>query len=278
MNGLGLSLALIATSVSAQRLTDGARAGSVPSVGEGREVAPTGKTASGDPAEAGKAYAIAEEAVRERQVPKWARELLEKHVLPALKQGCLAVIKVDEKDIPGSAAVYDSDLDAIKSPAIDLKDPASRAKTLHELVHAGQDGAKKNQMREDSEADAYAVQVEYLMRAREIFIETEAGLVAIKAADVASMGAVDRLLVYRYAAANVKAGRADLNDFSDASGMRFKGDRSPDVRQYFDNMAETTADSAKNEWAMATNIGAMVGSGVRNTKEFLEKDGLTRCR
>lgn len=271
---------LLAGPVAAQSALGRAKAGEVPSVGEGREVSSAGRASAavGDPAEAEKAYAIAEEAVRERQVPAWARELLAKHVLPALKKGCLAVVKVDEKDIPGSAAVYDSALDAIKTPAIDVRDPASRAKTLHELVHAGQDGAKKGQLREDSEADAYAVQVEYLLRAREVFSEAEGGLVAIKAADASAMGAVDRLLLYRYAAANVKAGRADLNDFSDSSGMKFKGDATPDVRQYFENTAETMADSAKNEWAMATNIGAMAGSGVRNTKEFLEKDGLTRCR
>lgn len=278
--GAWLLAVVLAVPAAAQSALGRAKAGEVPGVGEGREVSSVGKAsgAAGDPAEAEKAYAIAEEAVRERQVPGWARELLAKHVLPALKKGCLAVIKVDEKDIPGSAAVYDSALDAIKTPAIDVRDPASRAKTLHELVHAGQDGAKKGQLREDSEADAYAVQVEYLLRAREVFSEAEGGLVAIKAADASAMGAVDRLLLYRYAAANVKAGRADLNDFSDSSGMKFKGDATPDVRQYFENTAETMSDSAKNEWAMATNIGAMVGSGVRNTKEFLEKDGLTRCR
>ncbi|TBR23730.1 hypothetical protein EPO15_05370 [bacterium] len=277
--GILAVLLLSALPASAQTALGRAKAGDVPSVGEGREVSASGaKAVAGDPAEAAKALAIAEEAVKEREVPAWTRKLLESQVIPALKQGCLFIVKVDEKDIPGSAAVYDSDLDAIKTPAIDLRSPDSRAKTLHELVHAGQDGARKNQMREDSEAEAYEVQVEYLMRGRGVLAEAEGGLVGIKSADVAAMGAVDRVLVYRYAAANVKAGRADLNDFSDASGMRFKGDKSSDVRQYFEDMAETTAGSAKNEWAMATNIGAMVGSGVRNTKEFLEKDGLTRCR
>lgn len=275
-----LSALLLAAPLAAESTLGRARKGNVPDVGEGREVAASGAArgaSAGDPAEAGKAYAIAEEAVREKQVPAWARELLVKHVLPALKEGCLAIIKVDEKDIPGSAAVYDSDLDAVKTPAIDVRDGASRAKTLHELVHAGQDGAKKGQMREDSEADAYAVQVEYLLRAADVMKEAEGGLVGIKAPDVSGFGAVDRLLVYRYAAANVKAGRADLNDFSDSSGMRFKGDATPDVRQYFEGMAATMEGSAKNEWAMATNLGAMAGSGIRNTKEFLEKDGLTRC-
>lgn len=278
--GAWLLAVVLAVPAAAQSVLSRAKAGDVPSVGEGREVSSRGaaSASAADPAEAAKAQAIAEEAVKEKGVPLWTRKLLEQQVIPALKQGCLFVIKVDEREIPGSAAVYDSDLDAIKTPAINLKDPESRAKTLHELVHAGQDGARKNQLREDSEAEAYEVQVEYLMRGRGILSEAEGGLVAIKAADVAAMGAVDRVLVYRYAAANVKAGRADLNDFSDASGMRFKGDKSADVRQYFENMAETTAGSAKNEWAMATNIGAMVGSGVRNTKEFLEKDGLTRCR
>lgn len=250
----------------------------VPDIGRAGRLSETVPETKTDPDLTERAYSIAEEAIREKQVPRKAREDLARYVLPALRARCVAIINVSERDIPGSAAVYDDELDAVKTPGIDLKDPDSRARTLHELIHVAQDGAKRGQMREDSEQDAYAVQVEYLMRGKGLLHEEADGSVAIKANEIGSLGQLEKFLVYGYAAANIKKGRAELNDFSDSSGLKFKGDASHDVRQYFVGMAETMESSAKNEWAMATNFSAMSGSGVRNTKEFLAKDGLKRCR
>lgn len=246
-----------------------------PALPDAKDVA-TSEPAS-DPELAGQAVAVVKEALERRLLSASMRARFSEHVLPALESGCVLVLRVEPSQIPGSAAVYDDEQDAIKMPLVDMKDARSKGILLHELVHVGQDAAKLGQMREDAEHEAYEAEKEYELRSDGTLAEGDDGVVAIRAGDLGSVkSSMGRLLVYRYALKNIQAGKAELNGFEE-SGVDFKGDDSKDAVEYLTDNSKTAEELARGEWATATRISFLAGGGVSDTKQFLQRNGLRRC-
>jgi hypothetical protein len=257
-----------------------AQAHGVPS--DGMADSGRGAARGGDPVLTQKAYALAYDAVRRRLVPKKQREVYESFVLPGLRAGCVAVVPVKDGSIAGAAATYDDVSDVIKIPDFEMSDVKQASRILHELVHVGQDAARLGQFRLAAEGEAYAAENEYVLRVKGVLQEQGDGAVAIHAGDITSMEATERLLIYIHAVENVENRRSDLNDFSDASthgpdGAPIKGSSSPDTLAYLKNQVQTTQGLSDSLWSMATQFGAIAGGAVKDTGEFLQRDGLTHC-
>lgn len=246
------------------------------------DAAGRGASRGGDPVLTRKAYALAYDAVQRRLVPKKAREYYVNYVLPGLRAGCVAVIPVKDGSIAGAAATYDDVKDEIKIPDFEMSDAKAASRILHELVHVGQDAARLGQYRPVSEGEAYSAENEYVLRVKGALTEEGDGSVSIRAGDITSMEAGDKLLIYGHALENFRRGRSDLNDFTDASShapdsIPIKGSTSPDTEAYLKGMIESTQGINDSLWAVATQFGGMSGGAVKNTGEFLQRDGLTRC-
>lgn len=237
---------------------------------------------SASPSLALKAYSLAYEAVQRRLVPRAVRESYVLHVLPALRRGCVAFVVTPESGLKGAAATYDDVLDQIRVPDIDASDPRQAAVLLHELVHVGQDAARLGQYRVNSEGEAYAAEVEYRLRKRGALSEDAGGRVAIRAGDISALDASEQLVIYGHAASNIEGRAAELNDFRDSSSSQpdavpFKGNASSELLAYFRQKAESARGEHEGVWGISTMFTALKGSSVRDTGEFLQRDGLTRC-
>jgi hypothetical protein len=238
---------------------------------------PGSETPIGDPDLTQKVDGLASDAVDKKLLPQKTRAAFQQYALPALRNGCVLIVKVSKEDIPGSEAVYDSSLDLIKARDFDASDVKAAAVILHELVHVSQDAAQLGQYRKDSELDAYTAEAEYEMRTKGILRERDDGAVEIQAGNVSTLDQLWQMIIYQYAVENVAAHRAGLNAFSDGSGTHFEGQESADVLTYFTDAAKTARVSAQGIWASSTDISAAMGGSVHDTNEFLQKDGLHRC-
>jgi hypothetical protein len=256
----------------------GAAASAAPPPPAAEEISRPDAPPAADQALTEKVVALASEAIDSKRVPKWARKILTELSLPALRGGCVGVIKVRKEDIPGAAAIYDNTADVIKTPDFDPGDVKAVATILHELTHVGQDAAKLTQERKDSEFQASIVEAEYEMRSKNILRESDDGAVAIEAENITKMDPIWKDLIYGYAIQNVRDGKSELNGFADDSKVAFKGEVSSDVMEYYRQNQQTAHSDAVERWGTNTRWGAMMGGSVKDPNERLVRDGLTRCK
>lgn len=265
-------------------------ASSVPEIGSTRERASAAEQPPPKPAETAPqapvwdpelhrlVYTIAQEAVERKLLDRETRRLFTKHILPALANGCVGVIRTAPGQLVASDAVYDTALDAVKTPAFDPADLQSRSVIIHELDHVVKDANRVNQSREDSENGAYRVQEEYKLRSVGWLRERDDGLVAIKIERDVSLLDSDLAgaVVYDRALENLKRGRANLNDFW-VGATNFKGQAHPEFRQALEQMSENADRADRGAWRTATELGGRSGSGV-GPDTLLKRNGFARCQ
>lgn len=264
---------------------------SVPEIGSTRERAPAPDESAPPPAAAAPApsapqwdpelhrlvYSIAQEAVENRLLDRETRRLFTKLVLPALANGCVGVVRTLPGQLIASDAVYDTALDAVKTPAFDPGDLQQRSVIIHELDHVVKDANRVSQKREDSENGAYRVQEEYKLRSLGWLRERDDGLVAIKIErDVSLLDSdIASAVVYDRALENLERGRANLNDFW-VGATNFKGQGHPEVRQVLEQMSRNADRADRSAWRTATELGGRSGSGV-GPDTLLKRNGFARC-
>lgn len=224
-----------------------------------------------------KSYAVAYDAVAHDKLSGEAKKRFEDHVLPALKNGHVDVVKITAEEMKGSEALYDGKNDAYKDIGINLKSSGDMAITIHELMHVAQDAMELAQERKDAEHEAYKAGTEYTMREAQIIQKNEEGNMAfgkkILLEEVRTE--YEKLIIFEYALRNAEAGQNDLNSIV-VEGVECAELSKSDAVAFYKEQIEVLNEFARSLWASSTNMGSIISGKTINTGESLVKDGLAR--
>lgn len=224
-----------------------------------------------------KSYAVAYDAVVHDKLSGDAKERFEEHVLPALKNGYVAVIKMTAEEMKGSEALYDGKNDVYKDTGIDLKSSGDMAITIHELMHVAQDAMELTQERKDAEHEAYKAGTEYTMREAQIIQKSEEGnmMFGKKILLEEVRTEYEKLIIFEYALRNAEAGRNDLNIIV-VEGVECAGLDNDEAIMFYKEQIEIVNEFVRALWASSTDMGGMISGKTIDTEESLVKDGLAR--
>lgn len=222
-------------------------------------------------------YTIAQEAIDRKLLRRQAREAYAKHALPALANGCVGVLRMAPGQLVASDMVYDTSLDAIKTPTLNLDDVQQRSVVVHELDHVVKDSLRTSQTREDSENGAYREQEEYKLRSEGSLKELPDGSVEIRLNRDASLLDSDMAsaAVYANAIENIRKGKAALNGFW-VGAFQFQGQSGKEVLEFLGTLLDNADKADRNAWRTATLLGGAAGSGV-GPDTVLKRNGFARC-
>lgn len=224
-----------------------------------------------------KSYAVAYDAVAGDKLSGDAKERFIAHVLPALKNGYVDVIKMLPDEMKGSEALYDGKNDAYKDTDIDLNSSGDKAIAIHELMHVAQDSMELAQEREDSEHEAYKAGTEYTMRESNVIQKNEEGEMVFGKKIV--IGEVrteyEKLIIFEYALRNAEAGKNDRNSIV-ADGVECAELSNDEAIAFYKEQIDVLNEFARMVWASSTDMGSIVSGKMINTEETIIKDGLKR--
>lgn len=225
-----------------------------------------------------KTYAIAYDAVFNNKLSPDMKERFKTNVLPHLKNGIVDVIKVQKEDIKGADAIYDGENDAYKSIGIDLKNPADREITIHELVHVSQDALELMQKREDSEHEAEKASVEYSMRGMGFIREDREGGIIFPKIKIDEIKPVyQQLIIYENALKNAEREKNNLNTII-VEGIDLSSLDTEEAINFYKLNIKNLSDFAKSIWAVSTDFSSMISGKKIDTQETLIKNGLKRLK
>ena len=224
-----------------------------------------------------KSYAIAYDAVSHDKLSGDAKERFVEHVLPALKNGYVDVVKITAEEMEGSEALYDGKNDAYKDAGIDLKSSGDMAITIHELMHVAQDSMELTQERKDAEHEAYKAGTEYTMREEGIIQKNEKGemMFGKKVVMEEVRTEYEKLIIFEYALRNIEAGRNNLNTIV-VEGVECAELSRSDAIVFYKEQIEVLNEITRSLWALSTNMGSMISGKTIDTSESLVKDGLAK--
>jgi len=181
--------------------------------------------AAGSRSDAGlatRAYAVAQTAVRKKWLSPEARALISEAALPALREGAVDFSRADRKRRRGADALYDIHKDMFLIGDLRFDDPDAHRVLIHELVHLARDVCGRPMRKRDSEFEAYRVEAGYELRRRRFLTEGRGGT-RIAVMDLSRLVDLQKLVIYRTALENIRAGRSRLNGFPDERGFHFTG-------------------------------------------------------
>lgn len=225
-----------------------------------------------------KTYTIAYDAVNNNKLSSEMKERFKMDVLPHLKNGIVDVIKVQKEDIKGADAIYDGENDAYKSIGIDLKNPADREMTIHELVHVSQDALELMQKREDSEHEAEKASVEYSMRGMGFIGEDREGGIIFPKIKIDEIKPVyQQLIIYENALKNAEREKNNLNTII-VEGIDLSSLDTEEAINFYKLNIKNLSDFAKSIWAVSTDFSSMISGKKIDTQETLIKNGLKRLK
>lgn len=224
-----------------------------------------------------KSYAVAYDAVAGDKLSGDAKERFIEHVLPALKNGYVDVIKMPPDEMKGSEALYDGKSDAYKDTDIDLNSSGDKAIAIHELMHVAQDAMELIQERSDSEHEAYKTGTEYTMRESSVIQKNEEGemLFGKKIIMEEVRTEYEKLIIFEYALRNAEAGRNDRNSIV-ADGVECAELHDDEAIAFYKEQIDALNEFAKMVWASSTDMGSIVSGKMINTEETIIKNGLVR--
>lgn len=224
-----------------------------------------------------KSYAVAYDAVVHDKLSGDAKERFEEHVLPALKNGYVDVIKMTADEMKGSEALYDGKNDAYKDTGIDLKSSGDMATTIHELMHVAQDSMELTQERKEAEHEAYKAGTEYTMRETHIIQKNEEGEMAFgkKILMEEVRTEYEKLIIFEYALRNAEAGRNDLNTIV-VEGVECAALDNGEAIIFYKEQIEILNKFVRSLWASSTDMGSMISGKTIDTGGSLVKDGFAR--
>jgi len=225
-----------------------------------------------------KTYAIAYDAVNNNKLSSNMRKRFQEYVLPNLKNGIVDVIRVQKEDIKGADAIYDGENDAYKSIGIDLKNPADREITIHELVHVSQDALELMQKREDSEHEAEKASVEYSMRGMGFIREDREGGIIFPKIKIDEIKPVyQQLIIYENVLKNAEREKNNLNTII-VEGIDLSSLDTEEAINFYKLNIKNLSDFAKSMWAVSTDFSSMISGKKIDTQETLIKNGLKRLK
>lgn len=224
-----------------------------------------------------KSYAIAYDAVSHDKLSGDVKERFMEHVLPALKNGYVDVIKMTAEEMKGSEAVYDGKNDAYKDTGIDLKSSGDMATTIHELMHVAQDSMELTQERKEAEHEAYKAGTEYTMRETHIIQKNEEGEMAFgkKILMEEVRTEYEKLIIFEYALRNAEAGRNNLNTIV-AGEIECSMLDNAEAVAFYKMQIEALNEFTQALWASSTDMGSMISGKMINVGESFVKDGLAK--
>lgn len=234
---------------------------------------------SSDPLMLLQAYAVAFDAVSSKSIGEKHRRHFQDFILPNLRNGVLIVEKKEQDKFTGAS--YDSERDAYMDTKINVFDVEDRGITIHELVHAYQDGAKLSHKREDSELEAYVVQGEYVLQQKKLVIEQADGSMRISV-DAFAKGIFEKfssfqqVVLLNMVIRNIEHGRNDLNMMEIDGIMISEIEDQKDAKIFCESQRDYLVAKAKLSWSMSTAGMGMAGGKIVDITEILQKDGFKR--
>lgn len=222
-----------------------------------------------------KTYSIAYEAVKFNYLDSAHEEAFEKWILTSLKNGDLNVAKKPQKSSIG--ATYNSKSNTYSDDGIILSDLMDKSMTIHELVHAYQDGAELSEKREVSEQEAYMVQGEYVLRQSGMIGQDTAGNYRIAEIELDKIENIhQKIVIVEKALHNTLSNRGDLNKGLSVGGIKMSEVSDTDAVNFLESVKKDLSEYSKSVLKISSGLANMDSGGAIGMDNLIQKDGLKK--